>query len=251
MPWFRRKHHAFDEPFPEEWRAVIAANLSHWKYLDADDREHLEDTVLWLVFEKRWEAARGFELTYDIQVTIAAHAALLVLGFDVDDYASVDTIIVHSSTIVLRDTQSGLFVNDGPQHLLGLAQYRGPVIIAWDEALANARHPERGHNVIYHEFAHKLDMLDGTIDGTPPLETQQALDRWNEVFSHELDELRASRAEGLLSPYGATNNAEFFAVVTEVFFDQGAELAQSSPALYDVLREFYRQDPARRTPLTE
>ncbi len=99
-------------------------------------------------------------------------ASLLVLGLDYDYYHRVTSIIVAPSTVTLegaRPVGQGVYTNS-PEAIIGQARYDGPVLIAWDAALGNARHPERGHNVVYHEFAHKLDMLGGSVDGTPPLE---------------------------------------------------------------------------------
>jgi Mlc titration factor MtfA (ptsG expression regulator) len=127
---------------------------------------------------------------------------------------------------------------------------RGPVLLAWDQAEEAARHPGSGHNVVFHEFAHKLDMLDDIIDGTPPLERRADLDRWVEVFTEAYEALRAGRARPPLQPYGATNPSEFFAVATEAFFDVPAQLAHHEPKLYEVLRDFFNQDPAARVPTT-
>ena len=119
------------------------------------------------------------------------------------------------------------------------------MIIAWDAARADARHPERGHNVVFHEFAHKLDMLDDLVDGTPPL-APDARERWIEVCTAEYELLRSGTDDSLLSDYAAVDPGEFFAVVTEVFFDLPGELRAAKPDLYSVLRDFYRQDPAQR-----
>jgi Mlc titration factor MtfA (ptsG expression regulator) len=249
VSWLRRKHKRLDEPFPEAWRSLLDANVTHWSFLSGDERAHLEDTILWLVVDKRWEAARGFELTDEMRVTIAAQAALLVLGLDDDEYENVDTIIVHPTTMTFTGARGGPIpgtVDDSPLHALGLAQYDGPVIIAWDEALADARHPERGHNVVYHEFAHKLDMLDGVIDGTPPLPDDEAMQRWVAVCTAEYNALQRGYDDPLLGSYAGVDPAEFFAVITELFFDLPVELEGAKPALYRVLRDFYRQDPAQR-----
>jgi len=110
----------------------------------------------------------------------------------------------------------------------------------------HTRHPERGHNVVFHEFAHKVEMLTGTIDGTPPLPDQATLDRWMAVCTSAYERLRAGTAGPLLDPYGGTNPGEFFAVATEVFFDRPVELADQHQDLYGVMQGFYRQDPAAR-----
>jgi Mlc titration factor MtfA (ptsG expression regulator) len=235
-------------PFPDEWRRILEANVVHSRRLGDAEREHFEDLVVLLVTDKRWEAARGFELSDEIQVTIAAEAALLVLGLGYQSYRGVRTIIVHPTTMTLSGERGGPIAGtrtDSPVPVLGVAHYEGPVIIAWDAARAGARHPERGHNVVYHEFAHKLDMLDGVIDGTPPLAQQEQFDRWVAVCSAEYESLRNGTDDGFLDGYAGVNPAEFFAVATEAFFDLPIELEAAKPELYGVLRDFYRQDPAR------
>ncbi|HET9728077.1 MAG TPA: M90 family metallopeptidase [Acidimicrobiia bacterium] len=240
------------EPFPDEWRAVIARNVSHWRLLEGEERLRLEDLTWSLIDDKRWEAARGFELTDEIKVTIGAQATLLTLGFGDDAYFLYDdvtTIIVHPSTMNFEHERVGPARGTRTREqlpLLGEAIYRGPVIIAWDAALEGARHPERGHNVVYHEFAHRLDMLDGTVNGTPPLATAGQIADWVTVCTAEFEAVRDGTSGELLDAYAGTNPAEFFAVVTEVFFDQPLELEAHKPALYRVLKEFYRQDTAVR-----
>jgi hypothetical protein len=245
-----RKRRALDRAlFPEDWRAFMSAAVAQWPYLDEDEREQLEDDARYLIVEKNWEAARGFELTDEIRVMIAAQAGLLVLGLeDHDPYRNVGAIIVHATTVTLHGERAGPAgtVSSGPFPVLGLTQHDGPVVIAWDEALANARHPERGHNVVYHEFAHKLDMLDGLVDGTPPLHSREALEQWVDVCTREYELLRHGENDPILDSYGAVSPGEFFAVVTEVFFDTPVELEAVKPELYGILRDYYRQDPAAR-----
>lgn len=243
----RRKRALRRNGFPDEWHALISANVVHWRVLGDGQRELLEEYVLRLVTEKRWEAARGFTLTEEMQVTIAAQAALLVLGIGYEAYRGVGTIIVHPTTMQLTGERSGPIAGtrtDAPLPVLGVAHYDGPVIIAWDSARAGARHPERGHNVVYHEFAHKIDMLDGTVDGTPPLERDEQRRRWVEVCTAEFEALRAGTDDGFLDGYAAVSPGEFFAVVTESFFDVPIRFEAAKPELYAVLRDFYRQDPA-------
>ncbi|MGH9210482.1 MAG: zinc-dependent peptidase [Acidimicrobiales bacterium] len=250
LPALRRREISAAAVLPPEWEARTAAAVAHWQVLDATERERLGLLMAQLVALKRWEPAWGFEITDEIRVVIAAQAALLILGLDFDYYRDVGTIIVHPTTMTLRGPRPGPasgVVTDGPMPILGQAHgRRGPVLIAWDTARANARHPERGHNVVIHEFAHKLDMLDNLVDGTPPLPDAAARARWVGVCTAEYRRLRAGRGGHLLRPYAGVNPGEFFAVATEVFFAQPAELQADKPALYEVLRDFYRQDPAAR-----
>ena len=179
---------------------------------------------------------------------------LLILNLPDDLYRKVHSILIYPSTVVIPPRRPGAFeIPTRPvgenQPILGEAQLRGPVILVWDAVKRTGRHPESGHNVVYHEFAHKLDMLDGRADGTPPLAERSEIQRGSQVCSREYLALRERKVrgqEGLLDAYGATNEAEFFAVATEHFFDQPSALRSRHPELYEVLQAFYRQDPARR-----
>ncbi len=235
---------------PGDAEAIVARHLRHWAHLDAEERDDLLAIVDWLLRRKTWEAANGFALDDTIRVVIAAQAALLVLGLSVDHYRYVSTIIVYPAASVAIGERAGPAGTRTrtPLPIHGMAQdHRGPVLVAWDQASASARHPERGHNVVIHEFAHKIDMLDGLIDGTPPLD-QDAMRPWVAICTAIYEDLRAGGGHPPLRPYGATNPGEFFAVATEAFFDVAHELATQEPALYGILRDFYRQDPAARTP---
>jgi Mlc titration factor MtfA (ptsG expression regulator) len=233
---------------PGDWVEIVERNVAHWALLDAAERERLGELMAAIVERKRWEAANGFVLTDEIRTVIAAQAALLILGLGFDWYRAVQAIVVHPSTVVSHDPRPGPAgtLEDGPFPLLGLADSNfGPVLIAWDEASANARHPEWGHDVVLHEFAHKLDMLDHVVNGTPPLHRREDGPAWYEVCTRELALLRAG--EGWpLRDYGGADPGEFFAVATEAFFDLPLELEAAKPDLYGVLRDFYRQDPAAR-----
>lgn len=234
---------------PEDGPALVERHLAVWQLLDDDERRRLLEITDRLLTGKRWEAARGFTLDDTVRVVIAAQAALLVLNLDSHHYRLVSGIIVHASTVQLSGQRPGLVpgtVTDDLTAVLGLAQGgRGPVVLAWDQALSGAHREVRGHNVVLHEFAHKLDMLEGAVNGTPVLPPDVLAD-WVRACTQVYDDLVAGRPRPPLRWYGATNPGEFFAVATEVFFEQPRELREAEPALYDVLAGFYRQDPATR-----
>ena len=241
-------------PFPDAWDGYIERNMAHYRWLDEGERRRLRGLVQVFVAEKHWEGAGGLVLTDEVRVTIAAQACLLVLELPHDLYRNVQSILVYPSTVVAPERRLGTFEIprepvDGPLPILGQAQLRGPVILVWDAVERTGRHPECGHNVVYHEFAHKLDMLDGSADGTPPLHGRDEYRRWVGVCSREYHALRAQAKQGqrsFLDAYGATSEAEFFAVATEQFFDAPVALRRHHPDLYTVLEAFYRQDPATR-----
>jgi Mlc titration factor MtfA (ptsG expression regulator) len=233
--------------FDETWRPILLAHFRHWTMLTPVELARMELLVARFFLRTRWEAANGFELTEPIKVMISAQASMLLLGLDIDEYSHVSSVIVHPSTVRLRGqhpTGSGTF-SSAPRYILGQAHYRGPVVLSWAAARRGARFPDGGQNVVYHEFAHQLDMLDGVTDGTPPLEDDAARQRWVAVCTRAYDTVRAE-GSAVLRPYAGTNPAEFFAVATEVFFNRPLELCEHEPALYHELRSYYRQDPAAR-----
>lgn len=255
--WLRDHHR--DEvrkrAFPPEWEAIVNGNVPHYGELDNTERTELHATMQVFLEEKLWEGCGGLELTDEIRVTISAQACLLQLGLPHDYYRNVESILVYPSTIVTPEHCPGVFERvDGPMEasapILGQAFSRGPVVLVWDAVLHGSRHPEQGHNVVYHEFAHKLDMLDGTADGTPPIIDREQFAEWVTVCTREFLRLRNIAGKGhktFLDTYGATSEAEFFAVATEEFFDRPHALKIHAPDLYHVLSAYYRQDPEGRT----
>lgn len=250
----RKREKLMQADFPSAWEEIISSNVASFRMLNNTEQDHLKNLIKVFIAEKYWEGAGGLELSDEIRVTISAQACLLILNVPHNYYENVKTIIVYPSTVIPPPRKLGSFeVARAPvnieQPILGQAFLRGPVIIIWDAALRGSRHPELGHNVIYHEFAHKLDMLDGAADGTPPLQDRKEYQEWANVCSREFQRLRNYTQRGMpsfLDAYGATNEAEFFAVATEQFFDKPNLLIKQSPDLYRVLQEYYRQDPAER-----
>jgi len=251
-----RRKKLTEAPFPGPWEEIIRRNVAHYCMLEDEERSHLRALIQVFIAEKNWEGAGGLEITDEIRVTISAQACLLLLGLPHNFYRNVESIIVYPSTVVPPQHRPGFFETsvaplkvENP--IIGQAFRQGPVIIIWDAALRGGRHPELGHNVIYHEFAHKLDMLNGAADGTPPLRDRTEYRDWVQTCSHEYLRLRHDTQKGkesFLDAYGATSEAEFFAVATEQFFDRPRRMIASAPELYRVLKEYYRQDPAERKP---
>ena len=243
----RRRFSSPAPVFDPAWRALLEREFEHWRLLDRDEVARMESLIGSFVHNTRWEAARGFDLTDDIRVVIAAQASMLLLGLDIDEYPQLTSVIVHPSTVRLHGEfpAGGSVRATGTQTLAGQAHYRGPVVLSWSAVRRGARFPAQGQNVVYHEFAHQLDMLDGITDGTPPLGDEAARQRWVEVCTAAYDTVRAEGSP-ILRNYAGTNPAEFFAVATEVFFNRPLEVREHEPALYDELRRFFRQDPAAR-----
>ncbi len=250
MLW-RRHHGGSGDALPESWHDVVTTRMALWAQLDDDEQASVQETARWLLGSKHWEAARGFSLTDEVRVLIAAQAALLVLGLGQDQYRIVSAIIVHPTTVTTTGERAGPTagtVSDDPMPILGQASdERGPILIAWDAVLQGSAHPEWGSNVVHHEFAHKLDMLDGYADGVPPLGDRELAERWVAVCRAELDVVRdGTDRHPVLRPYAGVNEAEFFAVASEAFLNVPLALEAHNRELYDLLATYYGQDPASR-----
>ncbi len=251
----RRWRKALAKPFPAEWDRLLEHNFCHWQYLDDEEKSRMRDLIRIFLVEKYWEGAGGLEVTEDMKVQIAAQACLLLLNIEHDFYRALKTILIYPSGYFAPSRTSlgggGRLTVESTMPVLGQAHYQGPIILSWQHVVQGGRQAHDGHNLVYHEFAHKLDMADGVIDGTPVLRNREQRREWAEVMSREFAELQQRSSQGywgsaLLRPYAATNPAEFFAVATEVFFERPHELRQMHPELYRVLMRFYKQDPAAR-----
>ncbi len=231
-------------------RAVLERNVPYLAKLDEADRKELEGLVRIFLAEKSFEGCGGLVLTEEIKITIAAQACLLLLHRETDIYPDVASILVYPSAYraTARTNEGGLVI-ESEQARLGESWTRGVVVLAWDHVKSDAVQPARGQNVVLHEFAHQLDGEDGSMDGAPDLGARARYTSWAHVLGDEFGELSRQIHEGRRSdidPYGATNPAEFFAVVTEMFFEKPRALKQRHPELYGELAAFYRQDPAAR-----
>lgn len=253
LRWFRdrKRKELLETPFPEEWLHYLQKNFPYYALLSPKEQETLRNDLRIFLAEKNWEGCAGLEMTEEIQVTISAEACLLTLGLEHDYYPNVESILVYPSGYVAREqrAQPGGVVVEGHSARLGEAWLYGPVVLSWDSVRSDGRNSNDGHNVVLHEFAHKLDMAAGRADGVPRLHDDAEYDRWAEVMSAEYQALVANSTEGhatLLNSYGATNAGEFFAVATECFFEKPRQMQRTHTALYEVLRDYYRQDPAAR-----
>lgn len=250
--WFRnrRRRKLLAEPFPPSWLTSLRDVVGHYEVLSESEQGRLRDIVRIIVAEKDWEGCRGLALTDEIRVTIAALAGLLVLGFDDFYFENVQTILVYPNEYVAkqeRGLEGGATLEEETDRL-GEAHYRGPVILSWEEIRLNALEPGYGSNLVFHEFAHQLDMLNGAIDGTPTLPTNELAVRWSRIMDEEYRRLQSAerrRQETLLDPYGASDPAEFFAVATECFFDAPRAMRDVYPDLYGLFCDYYCQDPAK------
>ncbi len=246
----RRRARLLETEFPAAWRDILATNVRAYRLLDEDEQQHLRNLVQVFVAEKTWEGCNGLEVDDEMRVTIAGCACLLMLGRDHDLMKEVESILVYPSTVMLPDQKAGFFdgrprvVTEG-REVLGLAHRGGPVVLAWDAVLQGARNAGDGNNVVIHEMAHKIDFLDGEADGTPPLDTAGERREWARICSAAYLAVKSGE-EHFLRDYAGTNEAEFFAVASEAFFEKPKRLRDEIPELYELLRSFYNLDLAAR-----
>lgn len=252
----RRRARLLEEPFPDAWDDVLEENVAAYELLDEDEQKRLRDLVQVFIAEKHWEGCGGLELDDEIRVTVAGAGCLLLLGRDHDLFSEVESILVYPSAVMLPDQARSHFdgsarVVDEDKPVLGLAVKGGAVVLAWDSALRGARDPRDGHNVVIHELAHKIDFIDGSADGTPMFETSRERRAWASAFApaYLAHKERAERGKkSFLDDYAITNEAEYFAVATEAFFEKPRALKRTLPEVYDQLASFYNVDLAAREP---
>jgi hypothetical protein len=244
----RRREAIGSRPFPCEWLEIIRRNIHLYALLSGELQDQLLKHVQIFLNEKRFEGCEGLEITDEIRVTIAAQACFLLLNREATYYPKLSTILVYPGCYFARKAK-GI----GPEETtigearLGESWPRDYVVLSWDDVRSTAADLKDGHNLVLHEFAHQLDDEHGAADGAPMLRGRSHYATWARVLSLEYEEFCRKVAKGekdVVNTYGATNPAEFFAVLTEIFFEKPKELKEYHPDLYDQLREFYRLDPA-------
>jgi len=245
----RRRARLRDTPPPPRWREILEQNLPIFNRLPEEDQAELLGHAKVFVSEKHFEGAGGLKLTDEIRITIAGQACLLLLHRETDYYPELTSIIVYPSGYTANEDRhigGGIWEEGGEDRLGHTGQRLGALVLAWDAVRHGAEAPADGQNLVLHEFAHQLDFENQSSDGTPALETRGDHLAWARVMSAEFNALRnASDAgeDGVIDDYGATNPAEFFAVITEAFFERPRALKRKHPALFAQLERFYKQDP--------
>ena len=244
--WFQKRRRAalLEEPFPAQWNAYLEQNIGQFSQLTATEKTKLRKLTHVMVKEKDWEGQAGQAMIDEIKVTVAGTASLMLLGVDDFFFDNVRTVIVFPHP-VRRETNSGWII-DRDTYPSGEAYQGGPVVLSWQDVLADGRTPGNGHNLVIHEFAHCLDSLDGEMGGSLEFDNPKLTRRWNQICQEEFDALTAcarSGQETLINDYGATNKAEFFAVCSETFFEKPVEMHQRHSELFELLLKYYQIDP--------
>ena len=233
----RRRQRQQATPFPPAWRAIIRRRVPLAARLPADLQIQLRRHVQVFLAQTPILGCQGQEVDDEVRVTIAAQACLLLLNRADAHFEGLRQVLVYPSAFLVevehRD-EAGV-VQSGRDWRAGESWQEGQVVLSWEDVLEGAAEPHDGWNVVIHEFAHQLDARTGVSEGP----------HWHRVMEPAFERLRADVDRGVdpfLDPYGATDPVEFFAVVTEAFFEQGAELAEAHPALFDEFKALYGVD---------
>jgi Mlc titration factor MtfA (ptsG expression regulator) len=237
-------------PIPHHIWHRVTRKIVVLQGLDAVQMAHLRELTTWFLHSKAINGAQGLDVTMSMRVAVAAQACLLILNLDIDCFDNWVEVILYPGAFRVNHEQVDAIglVHSDANVLSGEAWLRGPVVLSWDDVERDTYHPQHGRNVVLHEFAHKLDGLNGAANGMPPLRRGMSRKRWAEDFSGAYDAMCLQVAAGksaCINPYAATSPAEFFAVASEYFFTEPDTLKNCCPGVYRQLTLFYRQAAAR------
>jgi len=249
-PYWRayQREQVKSQPFKKEWRKIIQKRMPYFRQMPADLQLQLKQHIQVFLAEKTFIGCNGVKITDEIKITIAAQACLLILNRKTDYYAKLQTILVYPRAFIKEQQNIN---SDGVQYthkqaLAGESWDFGKVVLSWQDTVDGAQIPDNGRNVVIHEFAHQLDQENGKANGAPILDKGHSYQCWSHVFLAQFNLLKQQAIAGipsLFDHYGATNPAEFFAVASEVFFEQSQALHQTHPSLYSQLKQYYQVDP--------
>jgi Mlc titration factor MtfA (ptsG expression regulator) len=251
-PWLirRRRARLRSQPFPAHWRRILRRRVPLFQRLPTDLQLRLKQDMQVFLAEKPIIGCKGLVVTDDMRVTVAANACLLLMGARRAYFPRLRQVLLYPGAFVVDRPhpapEDAWLQSDDPRELSGESWTDGQVLLSWADVAADSHAPDDGRNLVLHEFAHQLDQIKGFANGAPLLPSRDAYQRWSSVMQREYDALHRRLAEGeagLIDPYGATDAAEFFAVVTELFFECPQDLAQQHPQLFAELSRFYRLNP--------
>ncbi|MEM6883420.1 MAG: M90 family metallopeptidase [Verrucomicrobiota bacterium] len=245
---YQRRQDFIEQPFPLQWDTLLREKFPIYGALPDPIRFKLKRMIRIFIAKTHFEACGGLDLVTDeMRVLIAAQACLLVVNHDQKLYPKLKTILIYPSTYKTNHSDSLFhFMEEESEARLGESWSTGTVVLAWDSVEHGAYDTKDGHNLVMHEFAHQLDQLDGTADGAPDLGEHSRYISWARVLGQEYEDLEERLFQGkdsVFDAYGATDPAEFFAVVTETFFEKPKQMKKRHPELYDQFRNFYKLDP--------
>ena len=231
-----RRQRLLKRPFPDPWIALLKKRYPFYRRLpEGDEKESFHTHLKVFLWEKHWEGAADLEVTEEMKVIISGAAARIARRLPLSVYDRLTEIIIYPSHYFHPERRDRI--------VMGQAHSFGTLVLSWDAVKKGIATPDDGHDTAIHEFAHVLDAESGRFDGTPLLKKGADYPVWAEVLGHHFAALQEAPFQGCLRPYGATNEAEFFAVATEAFFETPEQLKRCAPDLYDVLLNFFGVEP--------
>lgn len=234
-------------PLSDAQRQILHDNIPLYRRLPDEMKARLEHHIQAFLFDKRFHGMQGLAIDDEIRLTVAGTACILLLGREDLAFAGFTNLLIYPSTFVSEQHHhDGMIEHVGRPARLGESWKRGPMVLAWDSARHGAGDIHDGHNVILHEFAHKLDEADGAMDGAPVLEQRSQYVSWARVMQPAFDRLQRNAAQHVktvMDHYGATNPAEFFAVLVETFYEKPRQLERHHPELYAEMKRCFGVDP--------
>lgn len=247
QPWWQRRRRARlrARPFPAAWRRILRRHVPAVARLPADLQQRLKQHMLVFLADKPFVGCAGLAVTDEVRITIAAQACLLLLGrADAEVYPKLSQVLVYPGAFAVQASQAaaGGVVHEQRKALAGQSWAHGQVVLGWAEVLAGAADPGDGQNVVVHEFAHQVDQDKGVADGRPWQPGRARRRRWAAVMDAAFDRLQ-QQPSALFGSYATTAPAEFFAVATELFFEQPQALADAEPEVYRELALLYQLHP--------
>jgi Mlc titration factor MtfA (ptsG expression regulator) len=241
FPFIRsRRDRLKKSPFPAEWLQLLE-RVPLYRRLPACDREELRGHMQIFLAEKNFEGCNGMVMTDEVRITIASQACLLLLHRDSGCFPAISSIVVYPDEYVApwQETDESGIVMEGEEERSGEFAENGALVLSWQDVLMSGVDGQGAYNVVIHEFAHQIDEEYGiTAEGSAMW--QGLLEREYHRLQHDAAHRRAS----LFDPYGAECPAEFFAVITECFFENPQRFKTRHSELYAGMSAFFRQDPA-------
>jgi len=230
-----KRYLAGRKPFVDEWRDIVREWFPGYDELADEERARFDKHLKLFLHTTHFFGAGELEVTEEMKVIVAASAARIARNLPFDVYERLTEVVLYPASYRHPERHA---------EILGEAHHWGTLVLSWDAVRKGVRTGNDGHDTAVHEFAHVLDIADGWFDGTPQLERGADYESWSRVMAHHFHELQQQTlGRGVLREYGATNEAEFFAVATEAFFEKPKKLKRKAPELYEQLQNYYQIDP--------
>ncbi|MHB8535166.1 MAG: M90 family metallopeptidase [Sulfuricaulis sp.] len=247
--WRSRRH-----PLPDGLWSTVLRTSSYAGALPKPDRARLRELAGRFMETKSFEGARGLTVSETMRARIALHACIPIFNLGLEYYDDWASVVVYPGDFRVHDEymdELGV-VHRETLDLCGLSQTRGPIVLSW-EAIRVEDETVTHRNLVIHECAHKLDVLNGNANGFPPLHAGMKPGEWSREFHAAYDRLCSSLRAGVsgrIDAYAGSDPAEFFAVLSETFFTAPRFIAEDFPTVYRQMARFYRQDPFHILPAT-